>query len=258
MAVRGQLGANSGLPNWSSALTCAAGQSGLALYWRFVPDTVDGSAGTDLVRDMSLTAAHPGFVPLAAPVGATEEASNSGPGPRIVPGTPTRHEHYPCGAVHKNIWHFAAPEAFLRSMSAAYGGRLTYTLMASSGSGKRRHDRGSVVVSAAHRTLQPHPAFHCTPVCTQITGRSGRKISHPASLFPEPQGTRAVTYTVLLREGAGWVQEPTGEPVSRFGMRQVLQNVTDVLIRGDMWTYSGAGSGQEVVYLLRVGLYGGG
>jgi len=51
------------------------------------------------------------------------------------------------------------------------------------------------------------------------------------------------------------VHEPGNVAVTADEMVAILRNVAGVFIRGDEWSYSEAGSGQEVVYLNNVALY---
>lgn len=59
---------------------------------------------------------------------------------------------------------------------------------------------------------------------------------------------------VHRREDHGWVHEPSNARVTTEEMRAVLRRVTGLFIRGDEWSYSDDGSGQEVVYLNDVAL----
>ena len=50
------------------------------------------------------------------------------------------------------------------------------------------------------------------------------------------------------------MHEPSNARVATDEMRAVLRRVTGLFIRGDEWSYSDGGSGQEVVYLNDVAL----
>ena len=60
--------------------------------------------------------------------------------------------------------------------------------------------------------------------------------------------------SVVLREDHGWVHEPLGQGVTTAEMKDVLENASEMLIRGDLRVYGRGGGGQEVVYLQDVRL----
>lgn len=60
--------------------------------------------------------------------------------------------------------------------------------------------------------------------------------------------------SVVLREDHGWLHEPFGTVVSTAEMKEILENASEMLIRGDLRVYGRGGGGQEVVYLQDVRL----
>ena len=142
------------------------------------------------------------------------------------------HPNYPCGEVHKNVWHFVAPAEFRGDLSKLYNGRLEFKMLAASHSGTARPPRGAVVVTSG--------------------SADAPMISYPMDGFAPPAEARFgnwTSYSVVFREDLGWRHEPTHQRVSLRELRAALDNVTGVLIRGDQWVYSREGYGQEVVYL---------
>lgn len=63
--------------------------------------------------------------------------------------------------------------------------------------------------------------------------------------------------TESCREDHGWLVEPDGVPASSDQMMAVLADVQGLYIRGDFWTYSKEGSGQEIVYINDITLHRG-
>jgi len=152
-------------------------------------------------------------------------------------GTPTINPAYPCGEVYSNIWHFSAPRAFIRSgdLSAGYGGRLQYRLYSPSHNGRSRARRGSVV----------------------LFGSNGVEISCSVSLFALPSDDAWSSYSVVLREDHGWIMEPAGTALTTLEMKEVLRDVSSMLIRGDQWVYDVQGYGQEVMYINDISIFSG-
>lgn len=60
--------------------------------------------------------------------------------------------------------------------------------------------------------------------------------------------------SVVLREDHGWLHEPLGQDVAMVEMKDILENASDLLIRGDLRVFGRSGGGQEVVYLQDVRL----
>lgn len=60
--------------------------------------------------------------------------------------------------------------------------------------------------------------------------------------------------SVVLREDHGWLHEPLGAGVTTAEMKDILENASEMLIRGDLRVYGRGGGGQEVVYLQDVRL----
>jgi hypothetical protein len=81
------------------------------------------------------------------------------------------------------------------------------------------------------------------------------EVSCPVELFAPPTSKGWTTYSVVLREDHGWVMEPNNIPATTLEMKELLSNVTDLLLRGDAWVYSNEGTGQEVVYVNDIALY---
>ncbi|CAM9784407.1 unnamed protein product, partial [Phaeothamnion confervicola] len=167
----------------------------------------------------------------------------------LAPGTPSASGFYPCGRVYGNVWHLAASPTFLAALRspAAYGGSLEFSLVSASGGDAEslRPGRGTVVLTAA----------------------DGRGMSF-TSLFPPPRtgggyesgGSSSRSYvSAVLREDSGWVSEPDGAEILHQDFHSRLQTATELLIRGDLWSYGGGGrpasaSGQEVVHFGAVTL----
>jgi len=198
----------------------------LALYWRFETQHVlsTDQNGGQYIKDLS------GQGASSRADGNTAYISNSSSSIHgIAPGTPSINSAYPCGEVYSNIWHFSAPASFTRSgdLSTGYGGRLQYRLYSPSHNGRVRNRRGSVV----------------------LFGANGLEISCPVSLFPTPGDDAWSSYSVILREDHGWIMEPKGGAITTLEMKEVLRNVTSLLVRGDQWVYDTSGYGQEVTYI---------
>ena len=236
-------------------------QIGLILYWHFSPSTFAARAsdGRLVVTDQGFSGAdRPGIVgPYEAPSSAsssmtpapgaanvsfllvnasTAAAATSSaalPVPRLAAGTPSTPPHYPCGDVHTNVWHFVAPDTFLGNLLAYYNSRLQFKLMASSHTGTPRSTRGAV----------------------EMTGANGMRVSYPMAGFALPRNDSWTGYSVIFNEAFGWVTEPDNVPVTFLQLRQVLANVTSLLIRGDLWQYSRSGYGQEALYLQNCTLW---
>jgi hypothetical protein len=81
------------------------------------------------------------------------------------------------------------------------------------------------------------------------------EMSCPVELFVPPSSAGWSTYSVIMREDYGWVMEPNNIPATTLEMKELLSNVTDVLLRGDAWVYSSEGNGQEVVYVNDIALF---
>jgi hypothetical protein len=105
-------------------------------------------------------------------------------------------------------------------------------MLASSHSGSPRSARGSVEIQAV----------------------GGRRLSYPLARWEPLGGGRWLTYSVILREDFGWINEPDGKPATFDELYTALQAPTALLIRGDQWVYSGDGHGAEIVYLNNVTL----
>jgi len=150
----------------------------------------------------------------------------------IVDGSPSIHPNYPCGNVHHNVWHFKAPKRFLQQLPFGYDGRLQFSLFAASFTGTARSLRGSV----------------------EIIGANGNRLSYNLAGFKAPTSSNWKGYSVVLREDFGWVVEPLGIPATFQDLNGVLENASQLLIRGDAWQYSRTGYGQEAVYLNNVTL----
>jgi hypothetical protein len=134
--------------------------------------------------------------------------------------------------ISSSIWYFKAPAPFVNSLPKAYGGRLQFQLMSPSHSGTPRTSRGALLILA----------------------EDGSSISCDLKQFgtPDSDWTR---YSAVLREDHGWRREPRHELLTAAEMKHFLTSATQLLIRGDHWTYSEAGSGQGIVYINNVGLF---
>merc|ERR1711865_1109177 len=64
----------------------------------------------------------------------------------------------------------------------------------------------------------------------------------------------ASSYSVTLREDFGWIHEPSGEPATFDQFFDALKQPSALMIRGDQWTYSREGYGQEAVYINNITL----
>merc|ERR1712100_47752 len=165
------------------------------LYWRFEPTYVTAAGSSATVVDLSgrgqsmNVEGHQGFI------SDTSAAA-------VVQGTPTINPEYPCGQVYKNIWHFVAPAQFTGDLSAAYGGRLQFEMFSPSHTGRARNRRGSVVLFG-----------------------SSTEISCPVQIFELPCSTGWTSYSVVIREDFGWVNEPGNTALSSLELKEVLRNV---------------------------------
>merc|ERR1712134_109893 len=151
----------------------------------------------------------------------------------VVDGSPSVHPNYPCGNVHHNIWHFAAPQRFLNALPEAYDGRLQFSLFAASFTGTARSNRGFV----------------------ELNSGNGNRFSYDLKGFTPPSSNNWTGYSVVFREDFGWVKEPHGTPATFEDFNAALKNATKLLIRGDAWQYSRLGYGQEAVYLNNVTIF---
>ena len=151
----------------------------------------------------------------------------------VVDGSPSVHPNYPCGNVHHNIWHFAAPQRFLNALPGAYDGRLQFSLFAASFTGTARSNRGFV----------------------ELNSGNGNRFSYDLKGFTPPSSNNWTGYSVVFREDFGWVKEPHGTPATFEEFNAALKNATKLLIRGDAWQYSRSGYGQEAVYLNNVTIF---
>jgi hypothetical protein len=196
-------------------------QVGLLLYWRFEPVHYD--VATAMVKDLS---------GRGLSSSAAGNAGHLSQNASLTAGTPSINPAYPCGEVYANIWHFSAPASFTGDQSRAYGGRLQYKMYSPSHNGRARKSRGTVVLFGG-----------------------GMELSCPVDLFAPPSSSGWSTYSVVLREDHGWVVEPDNVPATTLEMKELLRNVSDLLLRGDAWVYSNEGYGQEVVYVNDIALY---
>ena len=105
-------------------------------------------------------------------------------------------------------------------------------MLASSHSGSPRSARGAVEIQAV----------------------GGLRLSYPLSRWEALSGSRWLTYSIIMREDFGWINEPDGKPATFDELYTALQTPTALLIRGDQWVYSADGHGAEVVYLNNVTL----
>lgn len=60
--------------------------------------------------------------------------------------------------------------------------------------------------------------------------------------------------SVVLREDHRWLHEPLGTDVTMAEMKDILEDASDLLVRGDLRVFGRSGGGQEVVYLQDVRL----
>ena len=171
----------------------------------------------------------------AASYSKVSTATVTAVGSVLVSGTPSTHPHYPCGDVHSNVWHFKAPAKYLGDIRGNYNGRLQFSMMASSHTGTPRETRGAVEIIGG-------------------SGTDNMRISYPLQGFELPTSSGWTGYSVVLREDYGWVKEPENIPTSFKELYSVLANVTELRIRGDAWSYSRAGYGQEAMYINNVTL----
>jgi hypothetical protein len=158
-------------------------------------------------------------------------------GSRLVIGTPKSLDPvYPCGEIYKNIWHFVADGSqFSGDLSASYGGRLQFKMMASSYNGNVRKGRGSLVIIASDGTTMSFKRQFGAPSMAGLGAWN--------------------YYAVVMREDHGWYTEPGGVLVSKAEMKRILGSVSKVLIRGDDYVYGSEGNGQEIVGINDVRLY---
>jgi hypothetical protein len=197
--------------------------TGLTVNWRFEKTAAYMPSSAAFVIDASgqgVGAKTAGNQGTLSPVGAS-----------IVDDTPSLNPNTPCGKVYSNTWHFGAPAAYRGDLSAAYGGRLQWSMHSPTHNGRARARRGTLALFGGDV-----------------------EISAPLSLFALPTTTGFTSYSAVLREDYGWVTEPANEPVTGLVMKAVMANVTAVLIRGDGWVYDASGPGQEITYLNNVQL----
>jgi hypothetical protein len=196
---------------------------GLMLYWHFDPNTLfisGSSSSSTIVPDLGEDGMdHPGVLSV-----------NNGVS--VVPGTASMNPNYPCGDVYSNVWHFVAPQRFLSQLQHGYDGRLQFSMLASSHSGTERPGRGSV----------------------ELQTSTGKRFSYALNRFEPLSSGRWMSYSVILREDFGWIHEPSGEPATFNEFFQALQQPSALMIRGDHWTYSREGYGQEAVYINNITL----
>jgi hypothetical protein len=208
---------------------------GLILYWHFDPSTMvpgdiySGGANTATTTSTTTTAV---IVPDLGEDGLDHPGVLSNTGTSVVPGSASMNPNYPCGDVYSNVWHFVAPERFLSQLRHSYDGRLQFSMLASSHSGTERPPRGFV----------------------EIQTKQGKRFSYPLERFETLSSGRWLSYSVILREDFGWIQEPSGVPATFNQFFEALQQPSALMIRGDHWTYSREGYGQEAVYINNITL----
>ena len=107
-------------------------------------------------------------------------------------------------------WYWEAPETFLGDQCAAYGGNLGFDLRQSDTSSQS--DRADVILRS------------------DVNGEIVTLVLDTA----ENPGTDWTSYTIALKETAGWTKETlTGPTPTAAEMRQVLSNLSQLLIRGE-------------------------
>jgi hypothetical protein len=197
---------------------------GLILYWHFDPTTLIHNSNNNvhslIVPDLGEDGLnHPGVL---SATGATS----------VVPGSASMNPNYPCGDVYSNVWHFVAPQRFLSQLRHGYDGRLQFSMLASSHSGTERPARGSV----------------------ELQTSNGKRFSYALNRFEPLSSGKWMSYSVILREDFGWIHEPSGEPATFDQFFDALKQPSALMIRGDQWTYSREGYGQEAVYINNITL----
>ena len=202
---------------------------GLILYWHFDPSTlIPAQEGGATLSEMNTTV----IVPDLGEDGMDHPGVLCTTGTSVVPGSASVNPNYPCGDVYSNVWHFVAPERFLSQLRHSYDGRLQFSMLASSHSGTERPPRGFV----------------------EIQTKQGKRFSYALERFETLSSGRWLSYSVILREDFGWIQEPSGVPATFNQFFEALQQPSALMIRGDHWTYSREGYGQEAVYINNITL----
>jgi hypothetical protein len=256
------------------------GHEGLIVYWRVEPGTTTSVADTEMeelfasnwtmvVDDSShFGADHVGVINMGYSVGASPVAAD----------TPSSHPHFPCGAVHHNVWYFAMPDAYLGNKVSAYNGRLQFRLRVTSHSGTVRDPRGAVIMEGAgsrhtpgirlsfalgnfqqlheplgkqSRDLLDAPAWHAIQAGHAQSNATRARTSVYGST------TAWVQYSVPLREDFGWLREPLGAAATADDMLSVLGELTGMYVRGDAYQMGSNGDGTEVMYIQDVRLIAG-
>lgn len=154
-------------------------------------------------------------------------------GSRIIEGTVPQLHSPKENVAHfcASIWYYKAPIGFTGNIITAYGGRLQFKLMSPSHSGHIRKRENFIILKAVN----------------------GDVITYP-NLFREPRSNHWTYHSIILREDHGWRSYPEQRRITREQFKAILQNVEEILIRGDEWVYGKDGPGMEITILNDVSL----
>jgi len=121
--------------------------------------------------------------------------------------------------------YWVAPEKFIRDKSTAYGGILIFNLKTNLISGN---------------------IFDVSDVI--LIGANGVELTFNTHSVP---GIAWTTYSILLNESAGWINQNTGQNASRDEMLEVLSSLSELRIRGEFYRGSNDYGSLDNVIMLR-------
>ena len=212
---------------WPFAIEKPSALDELRLYWRF------NNVGTpSVVKDLS-AAFRSGLNEEVSTILVSNDGVLTRTGAPSVPTTTTHtsavdFEEAPC--VEDEEWYFVAPKQYLGNIKAMYDGSMEFMLRIAQSSGVDRDYHGFITLRAA----------------------DGAMLSYKMPNFKTIAKHEWSAYVVILREDFGWTNGTTGLPVSTGDMMRVLENVSELLIRGDTNVCGDAGDGMEVVYIQNI------
>ena len=145
----------------------------------------------------------------------------------ISSSSPVDFEESPC--VEDEEWYFVAPSKYLGNIKDMYDGSMEFMMKIAQSSGVDRDYHGFISMKSVDDTV----------------------LSYKMPNFKTIDKNAWSAYVVILREDFGWTSS-SGLPVSTRDMIHVMQNVSELLIRGDTNVCGDEGDGMEVVYIQNV------
>ena len=106
------------------------------------------------------------------------------------------------------VWYWKAPEAYLGNQSRLYGRKLSYRLKTNNID--TQFDHYDIVLKGA-----------------------GKILTYDTELNP---GINWTDYQVGIHESTGWMNKSTGQPVTQIELKEVLSDISELLIRGEFRT----------------------